>query len=102
MESTWKIPHGIHVEIPYGMVESTWNPPHSMWNIGGRKSPKLVRSQPKHIPCGIGGQGKDLSSSLKRRLVCVLELSCEALCSHFGSVQVHAFCLCSETIKTLA
>jgi len=36
------------------MVESTWNPPHSMWNIGGRKSSKWVRSQPKHIPCGMG------------------------------------------------
>jgi len=35
------------VEIPCGMVESTWN-------IGGRKSPKWVRSQPKHIPCGMG------------------------------------------------
>jgi len=54
MEFMWKIPHGIHVEIPYGMVESTWNPPHSMWNIGGRKSSKWVRSQPKHIPCGMG------------------------------------------------
>ena len=32
----------------------------STWNIGGKKSPKWVRSQPKHIPCGIGGQGKDL------------------------------------------
>ena len=32
----------------------------STWNIGGRKSSKWVRSQPKHIPCGIRGQGKDL------------------------------------------
>jgi hypothetical protein len=47
MEFMWKIPHGFQVEIPYGMVESTWN-------IGGRKSPKWVRSQPKHIPCGMG------------------------------------------------
>jgi hypothetical protein len=92
LESRWN-PHGIHMEDstwnPCGNsiwnggihMESTWNPPHSMWNIGGRKSPKLVRSQPKHIPCGmgrfhveqhgfhidstwipcgIGGQGKDL------------------------------------------
>ena len=63
----WWNPHGIHKE--------------STWNIGGKKSPKWVRSQPKHIPCemgrfhveqhgfhmdstwiscGIGGQGKDL------------------------------------------
>ena len=53
MEFMWNIPYGFLVEIPYGMVESTWN-------IGGKKSPKWVRSQPKHIPCGIGGQGKDL------------------------------------------
>ena len=65
MESTWKW-DGIHVEdstwIPCGNsiwnggihMESTRNPPHSMWNIGGRKSPKWVRSQPKHIPCGMG------------------------------------------------
>jgi len=57
----------------------------STWNIGGRKSPKWVRSQPKHIPygigrfhveqhgfhidstwipCGIRGQGKDLPVGL--------------------------------------
>jgi len=46
MESRWKW-DGIY-------MESTWNPPYSMWNIGGRKSPKWVRSQPKHIPCGMG------------------------------------------------
>jgi len=45
MEFMWNIPYGFQVEISYGMVESTWN-------IGGRKSPKWVRSQPKHIPCG--------------------------------------------------
>ena len=59
VESTWNPPHSMW-KIPCGMVESTWNPPHSMWNIGGRKSPKWVRSQPKHIPCGIRGHGKDL------------------------------------------
>ena len=53
MEFMWNIPYGFLVEIPYGMVESTWT-------IGGKKSPKWVRSQPKQIPCGIGGQGKDL------------------------------------------
>jgi len=52
MEFTWNIPYRFLVEIPCGMVESTWN-------IGGKKSPKWVRSQPKHIPCGIRGQGKD-------------------------------------------
>ena len=73
-----RIPPGFHVEIPCGMVESTWN-------IGGRKSPKWVRSQPKHIPCGMGrfhveqhgfhidstwnpcgirGQGKDLQKNM--------------------------------------
>jgi len=51
--------HGIHVEMGWNLCEkfhmkSTWNPPHSMWNIGGRKSPKWVRSQPKYIPCGMG------------------------------------------------
>jgi hypothetical protein len=32
-----------------------------MWNINGRKSPKWVKSHPKHIPCGIRGQGKDFA-----------------------------------------
>jgi len=36
-----------------------------MWNIGGRKSPKWVRSQPKNILCGIGGHGKDLPRMLR-------------------------------------
>ena len=58
MEFMWNIPYGFLVEIPCGMVESTWN-------IGGKKSPKWVRSQPKHVPCGIGGQGKDLGLILK-------------------------------------
>jgi len=88
MESTWKW-DGIHVEhsiwIPSG--NSMWNGGihmESTWNIGGKKSPKWVRSQPKHIPCGMGrfhveqhgfhmdstwipcgirGQGKDLTIS---------------------------------------
>ena len=47
MEFMWNIPYGFLVEIPCGMVESTWN-------IGGKKSPKWVRSQPKHIPYGMG------------------------------------------------
>jgi hypothetical protein len=45
-DSTW---------IPCG--NSMWNGGihmESTWNIGGRKSPKWVRSQPKHIPCGMG------------------------------------------------
>jgi len=70
VESTWK--DGIHVEMGWnlcGMVESTRNPPYSMWNIGGRKSPKWVRSQPKHIPCGIRGLVKDLDYSLNRLYV---------------------------------
>jgi hypothetical protein len=79
VESPWN-PHGIHMEsiFPHGIhIEIGWNScgrfhmdskwkfhmewwnPHgihkeSTWNIGGRKSPKWVRSQPKHIPCGMG------------------------------------------------
>jgi len=52
MDSMWKW-DGIYLK------DSTWNLSErfhmeSMWNIGGRKSPKWVRSQPKHIPCGMG------------------------------------------------
>ena len=82
--STWN-PHGNRMEFMWKFHVEGWNSygihKESTWNIGGKKSPKWVRSQPKHIPCGmgrfhveqhgfhmdstwipcgIGGQGKDL------------------------------------------
>jgi len=49
------VPGGFQRVVPYGMMESMWNPWHSIWNIDGMEAPKWLGSHPKHIPYGMGG-----------------------------------------------